>query len=136
MANYSAESQGIVNLASPYSVAETLDRLEALLKSKRVKVFLRINQQLEAQQVGLDLKPTELLLFGNPSAGTPLMNVSSSVALDLPLKVVAWEDDEGHVWLSYNSFAYLQQRHRLSDDLMQKIAGSEGLIRAALQAPE
>jgi uncharacterized protein (DUF302 family) len=127
------ESQGIINLASPFSVAETLDRLEALLKAKGVKIFMRIDQEQEARRAGLDMRPTQLLLFGNPQAGTPLMNAAPSVALDLPLKALAWQDDKGHVWLSYNSFAYLQQRHHLSDNLIQKIAASEGLLRAALQ---
>ncbi len=131
-----ALDQGIINLPSPYSVAETLDRLEALLKAKGVKVFLRLDQQHEAQQAGLTMQPTELLLFGNPQAGTPLMNAAPSIALDLPLKALAWEDSDGNVWLSYNSFAYLQQRHHVSDDLMQKIAGSEILLRTALQREE
>ncbi len=128
-----SNDQGIINLASLYSVAETLDRLEAVLKSKNVRIFARIDQRHEAQQVGLDLRPTELLLFGSPQAGTPLMQASPSVALDLPLKALAWEDDDGHVWLSYNSFAWLQQRHHLSDQQTQRIAAAEGLIRAALQ---
>ncbi|MBI1256334.1 MAG: DUF302 domain-containing protein [Chloroflexi bacterium] len=128
--------QGIINLPSPFSVAETLDRLEALLKSKGVKVFARIDQRAEAQQAGLDMKPTQLLLFGNPQAGTPLMKAAPSIALDLPLKALAWESDAGQVWLSYNSFAYLQQRHGLSDDLIHKIAGSEMLMRTAVQATE
>ena len=93
-------------------------------------------QQQEAQAVGLELRPTALLLFGSPKAGTPLMQASASVALDLPLKVVAWQDDAGQVWLSYNSFAYVQARHHLSDALMQPITGSETLLRAALQPSE
>ena len=131
-----AVDQGIVNLPSQFSVTETLDRLEAILRAKSIKVFLRIDQRREAQQAGLDMKPTELLLFGNPQAGTPLMNAAPSLALDLPLKALAWEDEAGKVWLSYNSFAYLQQRHGLSDDLIHKIAGSEMLMRAAVQATE
>ena len=123
---------GIVNLASPYSVAETLDRLEAALKAKGVRVFARLDQRREAQQVGLDMRPTELLLFGSPRAGTPVMNAAPSVAIDLPLKALAWQDDAGRVWLSYNSFAYLQQRHRLSDDQIKPLAAAEALIRAAL----
>ncbi len=123
----------MINLASPYSVAETLDRLEVLLQSKGVKVFARIDQQQAAQAVGLELRPTALLLFGSPKAGTPLMQASTSVALDLPLKVVAWQDEAGQVWLSYTSFAYLQARHHLSDALMQGISASENLIRAALR---
>ena len=110
-----------------------MDRLEALLKAKGVRIFVRIDQQREARQVRLEMRPTELLLFGNPKGGTPVMNAAPSAALDLPLKALAWEDSEGHVWLSTNSARYLQQRHHLSDDLIQPIAASEPLLREALR---
>jgi uncharacterized protein (DUF302 family) len=110
----SSTDHGIVQLPSPYSVTETLDRLERLLKEKGVRIFDRIDQRKEAEQVGLTLRPTELLIFGNPKAGTPLMEAVPSVALDLPLKVVAWED-AGRTWIAYNSPEYLRNRHGLNE---------------------
>lgn len=104
---------GIVSKPSPYSVAETLDRLEALLHRKSIKIFARIDQQAEAAGVGLTLRPTQILIFGDPQVGTPLMDMHPSLALDLPLKALAWEMEGGKVWLSYNSPAYLKDRHEL-----------------------
>lgn len=107
---------GIVSKMSPYSVAETLDHLEAALRGKGVKIFARIDQKAEAEQVGLTLRPTQLLIFGDPRSGTPLMNAHPSLALDLPLKALAWEAEDGQVWLSYNSPAYLKERHALPQE--------------------
>jgi uncharacterized protein (DUF302 family) len=104
---------GIIDLASKYSVAETVERLEALLKAKGIKVFARIDQAAEARAAGLTMRPTVLVIFGDPKAGTPLMNRYPSLALDLPLKALVWESADGKVWLSYNSPEFLQQRHGL-----------------------
>lgn len=104
---------GIVDIPSRHSVGETIDRLQSLLAAKGIKVFARIDQAAEATAVGLSMKPTQLLIFGDPRAGTPLMNQTPSLALDLPLKALAWEDAEGKVWLTYNSPEYLQERHKL-----------------------
>ena len=95
------------------SVSETLNRLENLVARKGMKVFARIDQAAAAQQVGLEMRPTEILIFGDPRTGTPLMQAYPGVAIDLPLKALAWEDETGQVYLSYNSPTYLQERHGL-----------------------
>ncbi|HWD89934.1 MAG TPA: DUF302 domain-containing protein [Mucilaginibacter sp.] len=119
-------------MASPYTVKETVDRLENMLRSKGATIFTRIDQQAAARQAGLEMPATELLLFGNPKAGTALMLAKPLSGLDLPLKVLAWQDKEGKNWLSYSSFGYLQQRFSLPDDLMHLVAMIEGLIKAAV----
>jgi uncharacterized protein (DUF302 family) len=128
-----AADNGIVSKPSPYSVPETLDRLEAVAKAKGVTVFARIDHSGEAQKVGLSMRPTQLLVFGNPKVGTALMNASRSVAIDLPLKALAWEDETGQVWLSFNSPTYLQQRHGLEDNLVKGIAAVGVLVDEALK---
>jgi uncharacterized protein (DUF302 family) len=127
------DDSGIISVASPYSVTDTLARLETILKAKGNSIFARIDQQREAEQADLTLRPTQLLIFGNPRAGTALMDASPSIALDLPLKALAWQDDHGKVWLSYNSPDYLRQRHHLSDDIIQRIAGVGNLIAEAVK---
>ena len=119
-----------MNLASKYSVVETIDRLEALLRSKGIKIFARIDQAAEAKAVGQALRPTVLLIFGDPRAGTPLMEKYPSLALDLPLKALAWESEEGRVWLSHNAPEYLMQRHHLSAPPFKAV---EQLMGAALR---
>jgi uncharacterized protein (DUF302 family) len=106
-------NDGIINLPCKNSAGETMDRLERLLKSKGIKIFARIDQAAEAKAVGLEMRPTVLLVFGDPRGGTPLMNRYPSLAMDLPLKALAWESADGKVCLSYNSPEYLQQRHGL-----------------------
>ncbi len=128
-----AEDDGIISKSSKYSVPDTLDRLETLLKAKGVTVFARIDHSGEAEKVGLKMRPTQLLIFGNPKAGTALMNAAPSIAIDLPLKALAWQDDSGKVWLSYNSPAYLKERHHLSDENMKIIAAIGSLIDQALE---
>ncbi|TDW97020.1 DUF302 domain-containing protein [Dinghuibacter silviterrae] len=115
---YSA--RGIVRRKSPHSVKESLDRFQELLAVKGIGVFARIDQQAEARKAGLDLRPTELLVFGNPKAGTPLMEAFPLSALDLPLKLLAWEE-EGEVWLAYNEPSYLQERYGLTEEMGRKI---------------
>lgn len=128
-----AADNGIITKPSKYSVPETLDRLEAILKSKGITVFVRIDHSGEAEKVGLKMRPTQLLIFGNPRTGTDLMNSSPSVAIDLPLKALAWEDESGKAWLSYNSPAYLKQRHDLKDEFMKNIAAIGVLVDEALR---
>jgi uncharacterized protein (DUF302 family) len=128
-----AGDDGIVSRPSRHSVPETLDRLEAVVKAKGVTVFARIDHSGEARKVGLAMRPTQLLIFGNPKAGTALMNAAPSVAIDLPLKALAWEDESGQVWLSFNSPAYLQRRHGLDDDLVKPIAVVGVLVDEALK---
>lgn len=126
-------NNGIISQPSPYSVTATIDRLEAILQAKGITIFARIDQRSEAEKVGLSLRPTQLLLFGNPEAGTPLMVAEPMIGLDLPLKVLAWEAADGKVWLSYNDSDYLKQRFSLSDELVKNIAVVKPLINQALQ---
>jgi uncharacterized protein (DUF302 family) len=125
-------NNGIISQPSQYSVPTTIDRLEAILQAKGITVFARIDQLAEAKKVGLSLPPTQLLLFGNPKAGTPLMVAEPTIALDLPLKVLAWEATDGKVWVSYNDPNYLKQRFSLSDELVKNIAIIAPLIHQAL----
>ena len=111
---------GIITRQSKYSVKEALDKFEALLSAKGITVFTRIDQRAEAKKVGMDLPPTELIVFGNPRAGTPIMAAFPLAALDLPLKLLAWGQDDT-VWLAYNDPAYLQQRYALPDEMTKKI---------------
>jgi uncharacterized protein (DUF302 family) len=106
-------SNGVIDLECKRSVAETAEKLEALLKSNGMKIFARIHQSKEAKAVGLEMRPMWLFIFGNPQAGTPLMIAHPSIAMDLPLKALIWESADGKVFLSYNSPEYLQQRHNL-----------------------
>jgi uncharacterized protein (DUF302 family) len=124
---------GILTLPSLYPVDETIDRVEAAARSKGMIIFLRLDQHLEAEKVGLHLRPTQLLFFGSPNAGTALMVASPGVAIDLPLKALAWEDSPGKVWLSYNNPDYLKQRHHLTDELTQRISGIGNLLAEALK---
>ncbi len=120
---------GLVSKPSKYSVIETLDRLEALARAKDMTIFARIDQRAAAEVVGLVMRPTQILIFGDPRSGTPLMNAYPSLAIDLPLKALAWEAADGGVWLSFNSPSYLQQRHGLPQ---MPFGGVEGLINQAL----
>src|SRR5262245_15861232 len=106
---------GLVAKRSPYPVAETMDRLERAVKDRELFVIARVDHAAAAQRVGLALRPTQLLIFGNPKGGTPLMQSAPSIAIDLPLKAVAWEDDKGQVWLAYNDPGWLAMRHGVSD---------------------
>jgi uncharacterized protein (DUF302 family) len=126
-------SSGIVDIPSRYSVPETLARLQSILKEKGVTVFALIDHSGEAAKVGLEMRPTQLLIFGSPKAGTPLMVAAPSVAIDLPLKALAWQDAEGKVWLSYNAPEYLQQRHGIPPDLLKNIAGPAALLQKAVE---
>lgn len=124
--------QGFISKPSPHPVPETIQRLSALLKSKGVAIFALIDHSGEAEKVGLKMRPTQLLIFGNPKGGTPLMLAAPSTAIDLPLKALVWEDADGKVWLSYNSPDYLQQRHGFPTDLGRNIAAIEPLLAQAV----
>ena len=121
---------GVIETVSKYKVGETIDRLETLIKSKGMTSFARINQAEAAKAVGLEMRPTELLIFGDPRAGTVLMNEYPSLAIDLPLKALAWEDGNGQVWLAYNSPMYLQKRHALVETPFEAIGS---LINQAIE---
>lgn len=117
-----ARKNGIVDVPSNHSVDETVDRVKNILQSKGITLFAVIDHSGEAEKVAMKMRPTKLLIFGSPKAGTPLMLAAPSIAIDLPLKLLVWEDGEGKVWLSYNSPEYLEQRHDLPPDLLQNIA--------------
>lgn len=102
---------GLVTIPSTHSVKDSIDRAEATVKAKGMTVFARVDHAAGAQDVGLSLRPTELLVFGNAKAGTPLMNANQAIGIDLPLKLLAWEDASGKVFLSYNDPAWLAARH-------------------------
>jgi uncharacterized protein (DUF302 family) len=122
---------GMVHVPSKYSVSKTIQRLDALVKSRALTVFAHIDFSGDAAKVGLQMRATQLLIFGNPKSGTPVMIASPSIALDLPLKALAWEDAQGKVWLSYNTPEYLKERHGLRDELLKNIAGVGALIEGA-----
>jgi len=115
-------SNGIVSVATNHSVDETVTLLTGVLQSKRVNLFALVDHSGEAEKIGLKMRPTKLLIFGSPRAGTPLMLASPSIAIDLPLKILVSEDAQGKVWISYNSPEYLAQRHGLPHDFLQNIA--------------
>lgn len=108
-------ADGLVASKSPHSVKDTMDRFESIAKSKGMNIFARINHAAGASKVGQTLRPTELLIFGNPKGGTPLMQCSQSFAIDLPLKALAWQDESGQVWLGVNDMAHLAARHGAVD---------------------
>jgi uncharacterized protein (DUF302 family) len=124
---------GLVHLKSPYPVPETLKRLESVLHARNLTVFARIDHGGEAEKVGLTMHPTQLIIFGSPKAGTPLMVASPTLAIDLPLKALAWEDADGQVWLSYNDPYYLKQRHGIPDELVKNIAGVGAVLEKAVE---
>ena len=122
----------MVHLRSPHTVPETLRRLESLLQAKGVNIFARVDHSGEAEKAGLKMRPTQLLIFGSPKAGTPLMVASPTLAIDLPLKALAWEDADGAVWLSYNTPEYLKQRHNIPDEFVKNIAVIRPLLEEAV----
>jgi uncharacterized protein (DUF302 family) len=126
-------TSGMIHRSSTHSVAETLERLEGLLRSKGLLIFARIDHSGEAAKVGLKMQPTELLIFGSPKGGTPLMIASPTLAIDLPLKALVWQDAEGKVWLSANTAEYLEQRHNVPHDLLQNLAAANALFDEAVR---
>jgi uncharacterized protein (DUF302 family) len=129
----SRPDNGVIHLRSPYSFANTLQRLESVITAKGITIFARIDHSGEAAKVGLTMPPTELLIFGSPKSGTPLMVASPSLALDLPLKALVSQDTEGAVWLSYNSPEYLQQRHDIPEALVKNIAGIRSICEEVVR---
>lgn len=124
-------AQGMVSRKSRHTVDETVTRLEGLLAAKGVKLFALVDHSGEAAKVGIAMRPTKLLIFGNPSAGTPVMLAAPSAAIDLPLKILVWEDPDGAVWLSWNSAEYLGQRHGVPAELLKVLGAAEGLATQA-----
>jgi len=127
-----ATDNGIIEKPSNHSVDETVNRLKHLLHSQGVTLFAFVDHSGEAEKVGMKMRPTKLLIFGNPKAGTPLMLAAPSIAIDLPLKVLVREGSDGQVWVSYNCPEYLKQRHGLPEDSLANIAVVQALVSKAV----
>lgn len=124
---------GIVNESSSHSVDETVERLQATLRANGLTLFALVDHSGEAEKVGMKMRPTKLLIFGSPKAGTLLMLAAPSTAIDLPLKILVWEDGENKVWIMYNSPEYLQKRHGFPGELLKNISAVGKLALAAAQ---
>jgi uncharacterized protein (DUF302 family) len=123
---------GMIHVSSPYSVSETVERLESIIRTKNLTIFARIDHSDEAAKVGLKMRPTQLIIFGSPKGGTPMMIASPTLAIDLPLKALVWEDSDGKVRVSYNDPVYLQRRHNISDELLKNISGIGVVLEKAV----
>lgn len=127
----SSTTNGIIHKSSNHSVDGTAEKFQAILRAKGIALFALVDHSAEAAKVGMKMRPTKLLIFGNPKAGTPLMQAAPSSAIDLPLKLLVWEDAEGKVWVSYNSPSYLLDRHGLPAELLSNISMVEMLAAEA-----
>jgi uncharacterized protein (DUF302 family) len=125
--------KGLITIPANQSVDQTVVKLKAILQAKNVTLFALIDHTGEAAKVGMSMRPTKLLIFGSSKAGTPLMLAAPSIAIDLPLKILVWEDEKGNTWISYNAPSYLRDRHNLPNDLLQNIAVIETLAAKAAQ---
>lgn len=114
-------NHGMVHISTRHSVEEALGKLQTILKTKGVPIFALVDHSGEAAKAGMEMHPTKLLIFGNPKGGTPLMLAAPTIAIDLPLKILIWEDDQGKIWVTYNTVDYLTERHQLPADLAQNI---------------
>ena len=126
---------GLVTLPSAFSVKQTIDRLEADLRNRGATIFARIDHAAGASQVGLPLRPTELLIFGNARGGTPLMQMRQTIGIDLPLKALAWEDQTGRIWITYNDPAWLAARHGLGPESANTTDALGAMLKAATPRP-
>ncbi len=127
------EEAGLVHLQSPHTVPETMARLEQIVVRHGLTIVARVDHSGDAAKAGLTMPPTQLLIFGNPAAGTPLMIAVPAIAIDLPLKALAWQDTSGTVWLSYNSIGYLQTRFGLPEALLANLRGISSLCEEAVR---
>lgn len=127
------EESGISRLKSRYPVDETADRIQATLQEKGLETMCVVDHSGEARRVGLEMRPTKLIIFGSPRAGTPVMLAAPDTAIDLPLKALVYEDDAGTVWVKFNSPEYLRRRHHIPDDLVGNISGAGALLQAAVE---
>jgi uncharacterized protein (DUF302 family) len=127
------ENNGLIRVASPHSVEETIERLQSILHERNLQLFALIDHSGEAAKVGMKMLPTKLLIFGSPKGGTPLMVAAPTIAIDLPLKALVSEDESGHVWITYNTPEYLQQRHNVPGDLVKNISGVGALVAKAVE---
>lgn len=130
-------ADGLISVKSAHDVATTIAKLQAIVESKGMKVFGQVDHQAGAASVDISLRPTQVLIFGNPKVGSPLMNCSQTIAIDLPQKALVWEKENGEVWLSYNDPEYLKARHATEgcDEVLGKVAGALGKFAAAATAP-
>ncbi|MBX3501985.1 MAG: DUF302 domain-containing protein [Alphaproteobacteria bacterium] len=128
-----ASENGIVAVPSQHSVADSVSRIEAAAKARGLTIFARIDHSGEAKKAGLEMRPTQLIVLGNPKGGTPLMQARPSLAIDLPLKILVWQDAAGTVWAGYNDPAMLKQRHGLSEEQAKPLGAVGGLIAVALK---
>ena len=124
-------NKGIIDKPSKHSVDETVEKLKKFLEAREITLFALVDHGGEAEKAGMKMRPTKLMIFGSPKAGTPLMLAAPSMAIDLPLKLLVWEDGQGKVWVSYNSPEYLKERHNLPQELLQNIAVVETLAAKA-----
>ena len=127
-------AEGLINVQSDFNVKETTERLENILNEKGMTIFNQINHSDAAQKVGVELRETRLIIFGNPKVGSPLMQCQQSVAVDLPQKAIIWEDDKSKVWISYNDPRYLGKRHNIigCDEVISKVEKAlSGITKAA-----
>jgi uncharacterized protein (DUF302 family) len=124
---------GIIDTPSNHSVDQTVEKVKAILQAKGVTLFALVDHSGEAEKVEMKMPPTKLLIFGSPKAGTPLMLAAATIAIDLPLKILIWEDVHGKVWVSYNSPTYLQERHNVPPELLQNIAVVETVAAKAAE---
>jgi len=127
------ENKGLIDKPSNHSVDGTVEKLKGILQSKGVTLFALVDHSGEAEKDGLKMRPTKLLIFGSPKAGTPLMVAAPSLAIDLPLKILVWEDGQGKVWVTYNSTEYLKERHGLPQELLPNIAVIDALAAKAAE---
>ena len=125
---------GLTTVPSSYGPKDTMDRLEAALKAKGLTIFARVDHAAGAAEVGLPLRPTELLIFGNARGGTPLMQANQTVGIDLPLKALVWQDASGKTWLSYNDPAWIAGRHRLGHEVDATVAAMTALLDVTAKA--
>jgi len=128
-----SKDKGIIDTPSSHSVDETVEKLKGILQAKGVILFALVDHSGEAEKAGMKMRPTKLLIFGSPKAGTPVMLAAPSSAIDLPLKILIWEDVQGKVWVTYNSPVYFQERHSLPPELLQNIGVVETLATKAAE---
>ncbi len=129
----SNRENGLVDIPSSRSVNEAVEKLKGILQAKRITLFALVDHSGEAEKAGMKMRPTKLFIFGNPKAGTPVMLAAPSSAIDLPLKILIWEDAQGKAWVTYNSPAYLQKRHRIPLELLRDISVIETLAKNAAE---
>ena len=129
----SAANHGIADIPSQHTVDETVARLKAILEAKGVTLFALVDHNGEAEKAGMKMPPTKLAIFGSPKAGTPVMLAAPSIAIDLPLKILVWQDSHGKVWVSYNTPEYLEKRHAVPKELMQNLAVVAALAAKAAE---